>query len=166
MRRLLEPGEILPILTSNPSGIDAAIAELSDVQLVTRPEVNEWSPLEILAHLRACADVWGDQRIVRMLSEDEPTIQAVHPMRWIQQTNYYETPFSTSFAAFDEQRRRLLTLIETISPEDWERGATFTGGGAPRRYTVRSEADAIARHERAHIKQLAKRCSLIRQGAE
>jgi hypothetical protein len=37
----------------------------------------------------------------------------------------------------------------------WERGGTFTGAGKPIERTVRSEADAIARHRRLHVKQIA-----------
>jgi hypothetical protein len=133
--------------------------------VASRPEPEEWSPLEILAHLRACAAVWGDQRIGRMLDEDEPTIWSVNPRRWIRSTDYPEIPFCDSFEAFRVQRSNLLTRLESISPADWERGATFTGAGFPRRYTVRSEADAIARHEQAHIRQIEKRCALLRQGS-
>jgi hypothetical protein len=98
-----------------------------------------------------------------MLSEDEPTIRAVNPRRWIRDTDYGKIPFSESLEAFTRQRHKLLELLESISHVDWERGATMTGGGASRRYTVQSEADALARHERAHIKQIETRCKLLRE---
>jgi hypothetical protein len=166
MKHLLDPSQILEILSESPAKIVEATADLSDTDLANHPVENEWSPLEILAHLRACADVWGDVHIVGMLEEDEPTMRAVNPMRWIRGTDYYVTPFSASLAAFRDQRSVLLVRIGSISAFAWERGATFTGGGPPRRYTVHSEADAIARHERAHIKQIAKRCALIREGTK
>lgn len=165
MTRLLERQEILNVLSDSSSRIEAAAAGLSDAQLASRPESEEWSPVEILGHLRACADVWGDQRIGGMLSEDEPTMRAVNPKRWMRDMDYDAVPFRTSFEAFSIQRRELLKRLQSISPSDWQRGATLTGGGAPRRYSVHSEADAIARHERAHIKQIEKRCALLREGA-
>src|SRR3954452_20082934 len=103
MKRLLDPFSILEMLVESPSRIETSTAGLSNAELASRPEENEWSPLEILAHLRACADVWGDTRTVRMLEEEEPTIQAVNPMKWIRETDYDATPFGDSFAAFREQ---------------------------------------------------------------
>ena len=165
MKRLLDPRDILQVMSDSPFRIEAASESLTDTQLVLRPEAEEWSPLEILAHLRACADVWGDQRIGRMLSEDEPTMRAVNPKRWIRDTDYDVVSFRESLEAFSVQRRELLKRLQSISPGDWQRGATLTGGGASRRYSVHTEADAIARHERAHIKQIEKRCALLRATA-
>lgn len=161
-KSLLRTPEIIAILSHSPSRIDASIGDLSDQELASRPEEGEWSPLELLGHLRACADVWGDIRIDRMLSEAEPTMRALNPMTWIRETDYYRITFRTSLAAFCVQREALLDRLRSTTPADWERGGIFTGGGAPRRYTVHTEADALARHERAHLKQIEKRCTLIR----
>jgi len=42
-------------------------------QLHTAPNPGEWSADQVLAHLRACADVWGGN-ILRMISEDRPAM--------------------------------------------------------------------------------------------
>jgi hypothetical protein len=157
-------GEILEILAEGPARIEAATRGLSDDALCLHPEPDEWSVVEILTHLRACADVWGSQRIWRMLEDDEPSIRAVNPRTWVQETNYSELPFSVSIDAFAKQRQRLLRRLETLDVLGWARGATFTGFGKPRRYTVLGEAEALARHERSHIRQLERRVSLLRSG--
>jgi hypothetical protein len=125
---LLGPREIQGIIAESPGRIGRAASGVADIRLALRPEAGEWSPLEILAHLRACADAWGDVRIVRMLSEDEPRMRAINPKRWIRDTDYDEIAFSESLEAFTRQRRKLLELFEWISRVDWERGATMTGG--------------------------------------
>ena len=66
------------------------------------------------------------------------------------------TAFRPSLRAFSRQRTELLAVLEALSPKDWERGGTFTGAGRPIERTVLSEADAIARHERSHVKQIAR----------
>jgi hypothetical protein len=42
-----------------------------------------------------------------------------------------------------------------LPPEAWSRDATFTGAGKPVERTVLSQAQRIAVHERAHLKQVA-----------
>ena len=74
------------------------------------------------------ADVWEDARIDRLLSEDEPRMQAINSTRWLRDTDYDEIAFSESLDGFTRQRRKLLELLEWIFRVDWERGATMTGG--------------------------------------
>ena len=152
--RLLDAGEILRILEDGPGKIDAATTRASDEMLAERPSPNEWSPNEILAHLRACQDVWGDVRVVRMLEDDHPVLRAVNPRTWLEQTDYRGLPFGRSLGAFTEQRRRFVSLVSSLTPDQWSRDGTFTGGGKSRTYTVHTEMDALARHERSHIRQL------------
>ena len=67
--------------------------------LITPPEPGEWSARDVLAHLRACADVWGNYIMV-ILNEDQPTFKAVNPTTWIKQTNYLEQAFAPSLETF------------------------------------------------------------------
>lgn len=152
--KLLAPDEIVKLLDAAPQRIEDAVLYRTDEALTRRLLPDEWSANEILAHVRACQDMWGDVRVVRMIEEDRPTMRAVNPMTWLVQTNYLELPFRSSLAAFAEQRNRFIARIADLSPEDWLRTGTFTGGGKPRQYSVHTECDALARHERSHVKQI------------
>jgi hypothetical protein len=120
---------------------------------LTPPEPGEWSARDVLAHLRACADLWG-KCIAEILSEDRPTIKAVNPITWIKQTNYLEQEFQPSLQAFTAQRVELLAVFKPLAPEAWSRMATVTGAGKPRERTVHTYAQWLANHERSHIKQI------------
>lgn len=154
-RTRLPADQILSLLAAAPGLIAAATAGLSSEQLRTAPAPGEWSANDILAHLRSCADVWGDC-IARILAEDEPTYRAVNPTTWIKQTDYPQLEFSPSLAAFAEQRAALLAVLEPLPPEAWSRGATVKGAGRTLRRTVFSYADWLASHERSHLKQIAR----------
>jgi len=156
--KLLEPEEIVRLLREGPDRINVAAEGLSNGELGQRPVPEAWSPNEILAHLRACQDVWGDIRVMRMLSEVHPTVRAINPRTWLEETTYRDLPFRTSLAAFAEQRQRFLATISQLSPDQWLRDGTFTGGGKARKYTVHTEADALARHERSHVRQIERLC--------
>jgi hypothetical protein len=157
-KNLLPTEEILEILVKGPDKIKVVVANFSDEELATRPSPDEWSANEILAHLRACSDVWGDSRIRTMLAEDHPTIRAVNPTTWLETTNYRELPFRQSLEAFATQRETFLSVVRNLSPRQWERRGTFTGAGRRLEYSVHSEGDGMARHERSHIKQIERLC--------
>jgi hypothetical protein len=145
--------QILLLLRATAPRLAAATADLTPAELRARPSRNEWSANEGLAHVRACADVWG-KCIETMVAEDRPTIRAIGPRSWVKKTNYRDIGFRPSLRAFERQRARLLPILEGLPPKGWSRSATITGAGAPLRRTVLNYASAMARHERAHVKQI------------
>lgn len=126
---------------------------LSEQQLHRRPEVDAWSAHEIVAHLRACAEVWG-RSIDRMLAEDHPTIRYVSPRGWIKKTDYLQQDFRDTLRGFSEQRAVLVTTLRELTSSGWARGAIFTGTSSGRDGTVFSYATRIADHEVRHLDQL------------
>lgn len=151
--RSLTIEQILTILSETPPHIAALTAGLSPAQLRTAPNPDVWSANDVLAHLRACADMWGDC-IVTIIAEDRPTIRAVNPRTWIRKTDYCEQEFQPSLHTFATQRTDLLAVLESLAHEDWSRAATVTGAGKPLVQTVHTYAQRLARHERPHIKQI------------
>jgi hypothetical protein len=161
---LLLPESILEILAQGPPRISAATSGIPDDLLCKQPQPEEWSILDVLVHLRASADVRGDQRIEAMLTGNEPTIRTISPRHWSVTSEYAEQPFSQSLDAFTSQRESLLQRLRSLDPEDWHRGATLTGLGNRRYETVHSEADALTRHEAGHITQIERQATLLESG--
>ena len=149
--RSLTIEQVLTMLAATPPRIAALTAPLVPVQLHTAPD--EWSANEVLAHLRACADMWGSC-IVEMIAQDTPTLRAVNPRTWINSTDYLEQAFQPSLHAFTAQRADLLAVLEPLAPDGWARAATVTGAGAVLERTVLDYAQRLARHERPHLKQI------------
>jgi hypothetical protein len=153
--------QVLTLLAEAPRRIAAATAGLESARLHAAPDEGEWSANEVLAHLRACSDVWGGS-IVKMVRDDHPTLRAVSPRTYIHSTDYPDCEFGPSFEAYRRQRSELLSLLEGLSPEEWARGGTFTGAGRLLERTVLSEASAIAVHERPHVKQIERVVGMMR----
>jgi hypothetical protein len=103
---------------------------VAPTDLRTAPADGEWSVNDVLAHLRACADVWGGC-IATILAEDDPTIRAINPRTWIDRMDYRELEFAPSLRAFTEQRAALLRVLAPLPPEGWSRAATVTGRAGP-----------------------------------
>jgi hypothetical protein len=161
MRIALTREEILALLEETPERITTATAGLTPAQLRTAPTTGAWSLTDILAHLRACADVGGDA-IARTLAEDHPTLTAVDPRVHVTKTDYPRMDFASSLRAFTRQRARSLAVLQRLTPTDWSRGARVIGRSRLREESVLSYAHWLARHERAHyseIERLARRVS-------
>jgi DinB family protein len=152
-RPALPIAQVLSLLASTPPRLTTLTAGLSPARLQSAPTSDEWSANEVLAHLRACADMWGNS-IMAMLGEDRPTLRAINPRTWIKQTNYRELTFQPSLRAFAAQRAALLAVLEPLPPEGWSRSAIVTGAGRPLDLTVLSYAQRLALHERPHVKQI------------
>jgi uncharacterized damage-inducible protein DinB len=90
-------------------------ASLDPARLRIAPSEGEWSANQILAHLCACADVWGGS-IVTMVRKDHPTIRGINPRTWIRDTDYLDRAFRPSLRVYTQQRTELLALLESLSP--------------------------------------------------
>jgi len=152
--------QVLTLLVGTPPRLEAITAGLTAAQLHTAPNEDEWSANDVLAHLRACADVWGGC-IAAMIAEDMPTLRAVNPRTWIKQTDYRDQEFLPSLRAFTVQRAELLSVLEPLPPEGWSRAATVTGAGKALERTVLFYARWLAGHERPHVKQIARIVTMI-----
>jgi uncharacterized damage-inducible protein DinB len=149
------------MLPETPPRIAALTAALAPDQLRATPADGGWSANEVLAHLRACADVWGNC-IAAMVTQDMPTLRAVNPTTWINKTDYLEQEFRPSLQAFATQRAELMAILQPLTPEGWSRTATVTGAGKVLERSVLFYAQWIARHERPHLKQIHRIVSTLR----
>jgi hypothetical protein len=166
-----ETESVLRLLAATPRRIASLSQGVEISKLHFRPHPDSWSANDILAHLRACADVWG-KSIVEMITRDHPTLRYISPRTWIRKTDYLELEFRGSLRAFTDQRRELLRALKGLAMKDWSRSATFTATTRGREQTVFSYACRIAEHERGHCDQIESVLKLasapnsgVRQGA-
>lgn len=145
--------QILTLLAATPSRLADLTQDVEQVQLLAPPGPGEWSARDVLAHLRACADMWG-KYIAVILSEDRPTFKAMNPTTWIKQTDYRQQEFQPSLQAFTIQRAALLAVLEPLAPAAWSRMATVMTAGKPRERSVYTYAQWLTNHEQSHIKQI------------
>jgi uncharacterized damage-inducible protein DinB len=153
--------QILTTLATAPSRLADLTEGLPPAQLLAPPEPGEWSARDVLAHLRACNDVWGNYMRV-LIAEDRPMYRAVNPTTWIKKTDYCEQEFQPSLQAFTAQRAELLAVLKPLRPKVWTRMATVTGAGKPRVRTVHTYGEWLANHERSHIKQIERIVNTMR----
>ncbi|HEY2980033.1 MAG TPA: DinB family protein, partial [Anaerolineales bacterium] len=108
-----------------------------------------WSSAEILAHLRACADLWTHS-VYAMLAVDTPRLPDLDERKWARAARYAEVPFGDSLHAFRLQRESLLRVLRALPPDAWERAALILD----RKHTVFTQARRMAKHDAEHCGQI------------
>lgn len=156
----LTSAQVSDLLAAAPPRIAALTADLLPAQLRAAPAPDAWSVDDVLAHLRACADIWG-ACIATLLAADRPTLRAINPTTWIDGTDYPALAFRPSFHAYTAQRTALLAVLTPLPPAAWARAATVTGAGKPLERTVHFYAQWLAKHERTHFRQLARTVQVV-----
>jgi hypothetical protein len=159
--RPLTTAQIVALLAEAPRRITVLTAGVAPARLHAQPTPDDWSANDVLAHLRACADVWGDC-IATILAEDRPTLRAINPRTWIKSTDYLELEFEPSLRAYAAQRAGLVTVLEPLPPDGWLRAATVTGAGKPLERSVLTYAQWLAHHERPHVRQIERIVTALR----
>jgi DinB family protein len=147
--------QVLDQLHATPQQLRQVARDVAPELLRIPPAPGEWSANDVLAHLRACADKWGGCAM-RIVQEDRPQLRGTEPRIWITKTDYPDLEFAPSLRAFARQRKALLTVLDGLTPVDWRRTGTLVGAGRPVDLTAHSYAERLARHERPHVKQIAK----------
>ena len=139
----------LTILSETVTGLEQAVKGKDEARLRLKADKTSWSVNEILAHLRACADLWTHS-IYAMLAENEPTFSDINERKWAKVTRYAELPFPESFQAFSLQRQNLLRVLQALPLEEWERSAIIF----ERKHTIFTQTRRLAKHEADHLEQI------------
>lgn len=146
------PSEIqkyLKLLEETPHRILSVTQSVDEARLQYKPDRKSWSTNDILAHLRACADLWTHS-IYAMLAENEPVFSDINERKWTKVTRYAERSFTESFQAFRLQRENLLRVLKELPFESWERSAIIF----ERRHTVFTQTRRMGKHEAEHVQQI------------
>jgi hypothetical protein len=136
-------------LCQTPLLIGSVAERLCEEQLRVRPLPDGWSLVDLLAHLHACAEIWGDD-IERMLTLEAPRFSKPHPRQVMGSDRHQLPSFAESARAFAVRREQLIARLRTLEPDQWERGATINGRG----HTVFTHTRRMALHEAVHAEQI------------
>ncbi|MHB8597991.1 MAG: DinB family protein [Ktedonobacteraceae bacterium] len=124
----------------------------SSEQVRTAPAHNEWTALDILAHLRAADDILTS-RIYMVLVRDNAPLPAYDERRWTEIARYSSGDFASSLNLFALRRAEVVAVLQSMNYEDWERIGTHEVLG---QISVFDIVRGLVEHEEEHCRQLEK----------
>ena len=146
------PVALLAILRSTPAAL-ATLCRQKPLNLSKRPVPNEWSPSEVMCHLRdvdAEVNLW---RLQKIINESNPFIPGQETDQWADARQYCLQDGLQALSDFTKERKQLLKLLENLSEADWSRPARHAIFGPT---TLRELVNIIAGHDILHVQQVFK----------
>jgi hypothetical protein len=137
------------LLQDAPVRIARATAGVDPARLLRRTADEPWSVNDVLAHLRAAADV-RERFIDAMSTGDHPTLRYESPRSELRKTDYVELAFSENLAAFRARREILCERLARLPVEGWSRGSRIRD----RPESVASYVGYLTDHETVHCEQI------------
>ncbi len=143
--------QVAPRMLGNVAALGGIIAEMNPALWNAYPDPREWSPLEIVCHLRDSESAIQRPRLLRILREDNPFLvpPPAPPAPHVRDLSGEDG--NAAYAAFAAERAKTLAMLAELSADDWTRPARHSIFGPT---SLLEMAHFTARHDRLHILQL------------
>ncbi|MDW8300269.1 MAG: HAD hydrolase-like protein [Anaerolineae bacterium] len=147
--------QVMPRLLGNTAALFGMVASAPPQVWHMRPDPEEWTPLEIVHHLRESERDVQRPRLRRIAEEDNPFLPA--PPQPFRPNSVQLTETAQEIAAdFWRERAQTLAFLEQLPSETWSRPARHAIFGPT---TLLEMAHFTARHDRLHLTQLCQTIS-------
>jgi uncharacterized damage-inducible protein DinB len=142
----------IQVLRELPKRLTEAVAGLDDTQLDTPYREGGWTVRQLVHHI---ADSHANSyiRFKLGLTEDWPTIKPYDEAAWADLADS-RMPIRVSLSFIDGLHQRMVSLLESMSDEDYQRGFTHPERGRMTLATNLALYDWHSRHHVAHITAL------------
>ena len=137
-------------ITVLPEQVESAVAGLSVEELTTAVSPTEWSVAQIIHHL-ADSHSWGLRRCKMVLAKEAPTIASYHQDGLAQLADGKDGNIMPSLAILKGTHARWVTLLQSLSDEDWQRTEVHIDYGA---WQLIDLVGNYARHGESHLQQI------------
>ncbi len=144
------PTAITGTMRGIPSALLVLTADLKVEEWDQRPHADEWSLTEITCHLRDVEREINLPRLQKIISDDNPFIPGVDSDAWAVTRDYKSQDGRVALQDFVTCRMETLDLLDSLSPEDWQRPVQHAIFGPTSFVEI---ASFIAGHDRLHVRQ-------------
>ncbi len=147
-------GDVIDALLSRcdaiPTRIAQAVKDRYTEDLHARPLPDDWSLVEVFAHMRAVDDIFTP-RIYAILARDSVALVAYDERRWAEVAHYEQLELQTSLRLFTLRRAELVNTLRALALEDWQRIGIHEEWGP---MTLLAILTFFLEHEEEHCAQI------------
>jgi len=146
----------LATMAELPEYLRSAVSGLSDAQLDTPYREGGWTVRQLVHHV-ADSHVNAYVRCRRALTEDWPAVNAYDEKLWAQLADAHTLPIEISLALLEPLHRRWVSLLESLTEANWQRGYVHSEDGRLKLAEMVQVYDWHCRHHVAHVTELRRR---------
>lgn len=126
------------------------LKNLDHDQLQTSYRPGGWTIQQVVHHM-ADNDMNAYLRLKRALTEDEPQASSYREDLWAELSDYQDVPIQTSITLLEALHSRLITLLHSLSPDDFDRTLKTQALGV---ITIDIALQRFVWHNEHHISQI------------
>ncbi len=145
------PSALLAVLRSTAAALNTLCRQIATGSWNQRPQLDEWSPVEILCHLRDVEQEVNLPRLNKVLGEPNPFIPGQDTDAWAQERTYLDQNGELALISFVSSRMQLIEMVSRLDESDWQRPARHAIFGPT---NLQELVRIITGHDRLHIRQL------------
>jgi uncharacterized damage-inducible protein DinB len=142
--------QYLADIEQTPARLRAAVQGLAPAQLDTPYRPGGWTVRQVVHHLPD-SHMNSYVRFKLALTEDEPTIKTYAEDRWAELSDTNATPIETSLTLLDSLHARWVTLLRSLTPQQWKRSFRHPELGP---MSLEKSLALYAWHGRHHVMQI------------
>ncbi len=146
------PNALLAVLRSTPAAL-ATLCRQQSPDLGKRPSADEWSPSEVLCHLRDVDAEVNLLRVQKVINERNPFLPGQDTDPWAEARQYCQQDGFQALVDFTKARLKMLRLLEDLPLESWELRARHAIFGPT---NLRELVNIIAGHDILHVQQVCR----------
>jgi FMN phosphatase YigB (HAD superfamily) len=139
---------MLAVLTGDLAAIRTLASRITSAGWRLRSSSDGWSAVESLCHLRDAEIEVNLPRLEQFEVQASPSFSAADTDSWAIERDYQSQSPEEALGEFTRARKRLLSHLAALSPEEWSRPARHALLGPT---TLAEIVSLIAEHERLHL---------------
>jgi hypothetical protein len=140
---------LLKRFRTGSQAIDTALAGITDEELDRAPADGGWTARQVAHHI-ADSEAMAYTRLRRLVADEDPQIQGYDEPRWAERL-HYELPIAEALAVAHAVRAASLSLLESLTPQEWDRHGFHSDSGA---YSVDRWLEIYSSHPHEHADQI------------
>jgi len=145
----MERTALLDRFRSGYADVEAALAGITETQLDHPAPDGGWTARQVAHHL-ADSEATAFIRLRRLIAEVEPAVVGYDEPEYARRL-HYDRPIASSLAVLAAVRAASLELLESLTPDEWDRRGTHSESGA---YSVADWLEIYAEHAHGHADQI------------
>jgi hypothetical protein len=142
---------LLELLVNTPDEVQGLVEGLPSDRVKIRPDLEEFSVLETVCHLRDIEAEGYGVRIQRIIAEDRPFLPDLDGARLAIERDYNRQNLAAALADFSQARQKNVELLKNASASQFDREGELEGVGVIKLGKLLA---MMCEHDSGHVDEL------------